>query len=319
MGKIASRRPLLLCFNWARAAFAATVGSCLICVLLLAGAVHALDPNKRITQYVHTAWRYSDHTAPDPMYAIGQTSDGFLWFVSADMYRFDGVRFVQRGVPGGGMSFEDPTNVFGQILNVYGDHAGGLWVLGVHGIVRLKDGVVTSHFDLEGIGNGKIIEDPDGSVWVTRGSPKVSDSPLCHITERGIKCFGKADGIPIAPLNSILPDGKGGFWLGGQTTLVHWHSGVSETYPIEALKSNVGQTGIVWHGTRSRWIFLVGHIRGRAGARARTIHERYLPTVRDARLRRQQTRSIQHRLRPRRKSLGRRPRATGSFVSMETS
>ncbi len=221
-----------------------TLACCVTCLVFLQGAAHALDPNKPITQYVHTAWRYSDHTAPDPMYAIGQTSDGFLWFVSADLYRFDGVRFLQRGVPGGGMSFEDPTNVFGQILNVYGDHAGGLWVLGVHGIVRLKDGVVTSHFDLEGIGNGKIIENSDGSIWVTRGSPKVSDSPLCHITERGIRCFGKADGIPIAPLNSILPDGKGGFWLGGQTTLVHWHSGISETYPIQALKANVGQTGI---------------------------------------------------------------------------
>ena len=239
-----SRRPLRLRFSWPRTAIAAMLGACVACVLFLGSPAHALDPNKRLTQYVHTAWRYSDHTAPDPMYALGQTSDGFLWFVSADLYRFDGVRFVQRGVPGGGMSFQDPTNIFGQILNVYGDHAGGLWVLGVHEIVRLKEGVVTSHFDLEGIGNGKIIEDSDGSVWVTRGSPKVSDSPLCHIAERGIRCFGKAEGIPIAPLNSILPDGTGGFWLGGQTTLVHWHSGVSETYPIQALKSNFGQTGI---------------------------------------------------------------------------
>jgi len=245
MGTIASRRPHLLRFDRARGAIAAMLGSCLTCVLLLAGAAHALDPNKHLSQYVHTAWRYNDHTAPDPMYGIGQTSDGFLWFVSADMYRFDGVRFVQRGVPGGGMSFEDPTNVFGQILNVYGDRTGSLWVFGVHGLVRLKNGAVTSHFDLEGIGNGKMVEDPDGSVWVTRGSPGVSDSPLCHITGNAIKCFGKADGIPIAPVHSILPDGKGGFWLGGQTTLVHWHDGVSESYPIEALKSNVGQTGIV--------------------------------------------------------------------------
>ena len=244
MRTLAYCRPLPLRFESSRTRTVITLACCVTCLVLLQGAAHALDPNKRITQYVHTAWRYSDHTAPDPMYALGQTSDGFLWFVSADLYRFDGVRFVQRGVPGGGISFQDPTNVFGQILNVYGDHAGGLWVLGLHGIVRLKDGVVTSHFDLEGIGNGKIIEDSDGSVWVTRGSPKVSDSPLCHITERSIKCFGKADGIPIAPLNSILPDGQGGFWLGGQTTLVHWHSGVSETYPIQALKSNVGQTGI---------------------------------------------------------------------------
>ena len=36
---------------------------------------------------------------------------------------------------------------------------------------------------------------------------------------------------------SVLADGNGGFWLGGQTALVHWHGGVSETYPIEGLKS----------------------------------------------------------------------------------
>lgn len=230
---------------WRCACNAVALSFCLALVLFLPGEIHALDPNKQLTQYVHTAWRYKDHTAPDPMYAIGQTSDRFLWFVSADMYQFDGVRFVQRGVPGGGMSFEDPTNVFGQIVNVYGDRTGGLWVLGVHGLVRLKNGVITAQFHLEGIGNGKVIEDPDGSIWVTRGSSRVSDLPLCHITGNTMKCFGRADGIPIAPVHSILPDGNGGFWLGGQTTLVHWHDGVSKSYPIEALKSNIGQTGII--------------------------------------------------------------------------
>ena len=37
---------------------------------------------------------------------------------------------------------------------------------------------------------------------------------------------------------------KGGFWVGGQTALVHWHAGVSQTYPIEGLKSNAGDIGI---------------------------------------------------------------------------
>ena len=49
----------------------------------------------------------------------------------------------------------------------------------------------------------------------------------------------------ISPADSLLPDGKGGFWLGGQTGLVHWHDGVSETYPIKALNSNAGQQGVV--------------------------------------------------------------------------
>src|SRR5271166_4107993 len=100
MGKTASRRPLLPRFKWACAAIAATVGSCLTCVLLLSGPAHALDSNKRVTQYMHTAWRIQDGSAPAGMSSITQTSDGFLWFSSQrqDIYRFDGVRFVPRTV-----------------------------------------------------------------------------------------------------------------------------------------------------------------------------------------------------------------------------
>ena len=60
-----------------------------------------------------------------------------------------------------------------------------------------------------------------------------------------MKCFGKSDGITTSPIDSLVADGKGGFWLGGQTALVHWRAGVSEMYPIPALKSNAGQNGIV--------------------------------------------------------------------------
>ena len=82
MGKTASRRPLLLRFKWACAVVAATLGSCLTCVLFLAGAAHALDPNKRLTQYIHTSWRIQDGSVPKGMWSITQTSDGFLWFAT---------------------------------------------------------------------------------------------------------------------------------------------------------------------------------------------------------------------------------------------
>jgi ligand-binding sensor domain-containing protein len=241
MGKIASRRPLLLRFNRARGAIAARLGSCLTCVLLLAGTVHALDPNKRLTQYMHTSWRIQDGSAPSGMSAITQTSDGFLWFLSpsGDLYRFDGVRFHPWRLPADAGSI-------GKIMNILGDHAGGLWVVGEHEVVHLKAGVVTSRIQLEGAdwtANG-ISEDADGSIWVVRAENGISE-PLCHLTERAVTCFGKADGIPISPFDALLPDGNGGFWLGGQTALVHWHSGVSEMYPIEGLKSNAGQPGII--------------------------------------------------------------------------
>lgn len=192
---------------------------------------------------MHTFWLKRDGSGQGA-YGITQTSNGFLWFISGDMSRFDGVRFTSwDGPPNGGSITKGAP--FGQVVNAFGDHAGGLWVFGLRGLVRLKGRVVTSQFDLEGLRNlQNFSEDNDGSVWVVRGNNSISDLPLCHVTDRAVKCFGKADGISISPVSSLLADGKGGYWLRGQTTVVHWHNGVSETYPIEALKSNVGQPGI---------------------------------------------------------------------------
>lgn len=127
-----------------------------------------------------------------------------------------------------------------------GDPAGGLWALGAKGIVRLQGGLVTSHFELEGLAPnaGNVSEDADGSLWIARGENGISE-PVCHVTEHAIKCFGKPDGIPISPIDAILADGTGGFWLGGQAALVHWHDGKSEIYPIQGLKSNTGAPGIL--------------------------------------------------------------------------
>ena len=228
---MASRRELRLRFSWSRSTLTAMLGGYLTFILLAAAPVHALDPNKHLSQYMHTAWRTQDASLPAGMFSITQTHDGFLWFLSlsGDVYRFDGVRFLPWRLPAGVSN--------GPIGEILADHEGGLWVVADE-LVHLKDGVVTSHFELKGLhGFQSISEDPDGSLWV---GLRASDAPLCHVTDRAVKCFGKADGIPIFDVNSLLADGKAGFWLGGSTALVHWHGGVSETYPIGALKSSGG-------------------------------------------------------------------------------
>jgi PAS domain S-box-containing protein len=263
----AVRKSVAAGLRFPRRSIAAALGY-LACLGLLATPVHALDPNKRITQYIHSVWTPRDGSVPNGGYAITQTSDGFLWFVSGDLMTFDGVRFAPWDGPPNYGSISTNDSGFGQIVNAFADHAGGLWVFGLRGIVHLKGRVLTSRFELAGLRAGQnFSEDKDGSIWVARGDNSVSDLPLCHITDQAVKCFGKADGIPISPLNSLLADGKGGFWLGGQTALVHWYNGVSETYPINALKSNAGQPGIkslalgpdgsLWVG-----IFIAGHGRG---------------------------------------------------------
>lgn len=256
MGKIASRRSLLLGFRWPRPTIAATLGSCLFCVWLMALPVQALDPHNRLTQYMHTSWRTQDGSAPSGMYAIAQTSDGFLWFLSyrGEIYRFDGVQYrLWRPAA--------DTEPIGRIRNILGDQAGGLWALGASGIAHFKNGVVTSQVELDGLlpDTNNVSEDADGSIWVVRGDNSVTE-PVCHVSERGVKCFGKSDGIPITPIDAILADGSGGFWLGGQAALVHWHGGVSEAYPLKGMRSGAGPgilalargpDGSVWAGIYS--------------------------------------------------------------------
>jgi len=221
-------------------ALAARLAAGLLCTLCAASPAHALDPGKRVTQYLHASWRLQDASAPAGIDTVTQTSDGFLWVsaFSRGVYTFDGVRFAPRSVaPKGGW-----TN---KVFKVFADRAGGVWAVGDRGIAYLKDGAVHSEYQLDGLSSFQnAAEAPDGSLWLVRAATTVADDALCHVTAAGVKCLGKVDGVPVSPLDSIVPDGHGGFWLGGQTGLVHWRDGAAETYPIDALKSNVGQHGV---------------------------------------------------------------------------
>ena len=165
-----------------------------------------------------------------------QTPDGFLWVtsVSQRIYRFDGIQFVPWTLPVDGKTDD-------RIVSVYGDHAGGLWAVGEHEVFHVKGGAVVSHFALEGqLRIGNVSVDADGSLWTLQAGFDLK-APLCHVTDHQVKCFGESDGIPLPTGGqALLADGKGGFWLGGQRAVVHWHAGVSEVYPIEALKTNSG-------------------------------------------------------------------------------
>ncbi len=216
-----------------------TAALCLSCALLGARPAHALDPDKRLTQYLHTSWRTQDGSAPAPMFAVAQTADEFLWFASQShgIYRFDGIKFLPWPLAS---KFTSTT------MNLVDDRHGGMWVITQRAVTHVKGELVASEFELSGIlPHSGVSVDADGSLWLVRGRNTVSDGPLCHATDQAVKCFGRADGISISPADALLADPDGGFWLGGQTALVRWRAGVSETHPVEGLKSNAGNNGIV--------------------------------------------------------------------------
>src|ERR1700758_2041958 len=153
--------------------------ACLVVVVLCIPS-KALDPNRRISQYGHTVWRVQDGTV-DPAGEITQTADGYLWLgTSNGLLRFDGVKFVPYAPPG----LDLPTHGFTFLL---GARDGSLWIGMRSGLSRLKDGglqVYTKPEDHSGIST--ILEDHEGTIWVTRYFLPPSEGPLCRVEGNGL-------------------------------------------------------------------------------------------------------------------------------------
>jgi ligand-binding sensor domain-containing protein len=196
---------------------------CVLSLLLTLSAAQALDPNKRLTQYAHTAWRIQDGFLPNAPFWISQTKDGYLWVGGGSgALRFDGVRFTPWSAPIASTPMGHPVSL----------RAGEFWIATRSELAHVRDNVVISHYNLLGI--DAIRKDSDGSVWAL--SYLNPDRVLCQVTDAKIRCFGKAEGITIHEASSFLPDGKGGFWIGGDTSLLHWKIGAaSEIYSPQHL------------------------------------------------------------------------------------
>jgi len=225
------------------------IATCFVCLIIGgAGRAHGLDPNKRLTQYRHSMWRIQDGFFSGSLDWVSQTADGYLWVGTWNgILRFDGVRFVPW-LPPASASKDNYLFVPAK--------SGGFWINDDRGLNHVQGDRIVSHIDLEA-SPGRMIEEGDGSLWVTTWYRPGSPGSLCHATDREVRCFGKADGNPIQTALPILSDGTGGFWIGSDTTLLHWKAGASEAYELPALRSNLGQGGIetlVRNSDGSLWV-----------------------------------------------------------------
>jgi PAS domain S-box-containing protein len=147
------------------------------------------------------------------------------------VWRFDGIRFTPWS----------PPIAATRIRRLVSVRVGEFWIATQSELVHVRDNVVISHYDVPVITG--MHEDSDGSMWAL--SLASTDRILCHATDAGIRCFGKAEGITFHNPLPIIPDGKGGFWIGGDTSLLHWKVGAApEIYSPKQLRSNVGQDPI---------------------------------------------------------------------------
>jgi PAS domain S-box-containing protein len=216
------------------------LGTVLTGILLSGLAALALDPDRRISQYAHTAWRVRDGAfagAPD---AITQTIDGYLWIGTiSGLVRFDGVRF-DPWLPPAGKQLLSPN-----ISALLGARDGSLWIGTDAGLSRWKDGDLINYSDPMGLIND-IREDRNGTIWFTRANLDDDKGSLCEVAGTKLRCQGKSEGVPALDDGPLLYDARGNLWIGGSSMLTRWNpdSSSSQTYPIKGLESGGDFRGV---------------------------------------------------------------------------
>ena len=139
--------------------------ACLLCgcLLWLAGPAVALDPQRSVTQFHHTAWTVNEG-APGQVTALAQTPDGYLWLgTEIGLYRFDGDRFT-RFIPPDASTFPASS-----VSTLYTSRSGGLWVGFRYGGISLIESGHLRHFSVQqGLPTStvyRMAEDAEGRLW----------------------------------------------------------------------------------------------------------------------------------------------------------
>jgi signal transduction histidine kinase/ligand-binding sensor domain-containing protein len=196
----------------------------LLLPFLAATSLWGLDPNQRISQYGHTAWRIQDGVFNGSPIVITQTTDGYLWIgTNIGLVRFDGVRLTSWNPPAGRRLLDS------RIFSLLGTRDGSLWIGTGFSVSRWKDGELTNYPEVSGRIES-IVEDDEGAVWMVRTQPIDKKGPLCRIKDGQPHCFGASDGIPFALAIQLSKGSAGELWVAGYSELCRWKPGSCSSY-----------------------------------------------------------------------------------------
>ncbi len=221
----------------------------------------ALDPKKKITQYVYDVWQKKDGLPHQSVLTILQTkhaeNEGYIWLGSyAGLIRFDGAKFVifdQRNTP----EFQNST-----VLALCETPDGTIWI-GTNGggLLSLKSGKFQRYQAPEHLPSNIITslacDTASSRLWI--GTRK----GLCKLELQTGKftTYTTSNGLPSNSVNVVTIDSKGAVWAGTDLGLWQLQNGVVNVYRHNAgpapIPDNFVRTiyedrdGRIWIGTNS--------------------------------------------------------------------
>jgi ligand-binding sensor domain-containing protein len=249
----------------------------------------ALDPKRRMSEYIVDFWQEDSGLPQKYVYVIRQTRDGYLWVgTRSGLARFDGVRFtvfddrqeqqlqesevtsldeapdgsLWIGTNGGGVSHlrDGRFTTYGAedglpsafITDVAHAPDGAVWIGTNGGVARLKDGHVTRYTKAEGMPDERVhcvYVDDAGVVWIGL------ESGLATLRDGRVEDQTASNPQLHTYVRHIVPDGAGGLWLASRAGLIRFKDGVGEIVTTPRgliLGLSVDPQGTVWFATQSK-------------------------------------------------------------------
>jgi len=247
---------------------------CFVLFCFAPSPVDALDTSRQISQYGHTAWRIEDGVFAGAPNVMAQTTDGYLWIgTQAGLMRFDGVQFVSWRPPEGS---ELPST---RINSLLGARDGSLWIGTSTGLARWRNGNLTNYTDPAG-SIMAILEDRTGAIWIARGTLTDKRGPLCKVTDAGLRCYGRDDGLALPFAVALASDALGNVWLAGGAMVSRWQTSSVDTYIPAGLNPAENFNGVFALASRSDGSVWVGLVHaGKGGGLQQLAHRTWRPFI----------------------------------------
>ncbi|MCP3102625.1 ATP-binding protein [Myxococcus sp. K15C18031901] len=238
-----------------RAVWRGFVGLVFVVGFVLARPGHALDPQRRVSQFSQDSWRSDDGLPQNSLLSLAQTRDGYLWLGTWEgLARFDGARFVvfdKRNTP----ELRNHT-----IKALAEDATGVLWVGTDQGLVTYANGrferAPGASAPLEGVRVEELLVG-EGVLWVgtTGGLWQV---PLSGGVARQ---YTEVDGLPSSTITALAhAGGDNRLWVGTKAGVALMTGGQLEPHPFpvpgpdarpEVTALFRDAAGVLWMGTES--------------------------------------------------------------------
>lgn len=211
--------------------------------------VNALEPDRKLSQYAHSAWRVADGYFSGSPFSIAQTTDGYIWVgTSSGIYKYDGDQFQPLIPP------SEPRFASFQIFNLLADRDGGIWIATDRsGLYRWHDQKLNHYLSDDA---QPILQDSKGVVWAFSHAYASGEFRICQFADDSWQCDVAANRLNLSAIASAAEDKQGAVWLGGRQNVVKLRDGiVQEQFALPVPRSAIGDThSIVCAADDSLWI-----------------------------------------------------------------